>query len=88
MSDLRDKQPAEKVFNIGTKGNQNFEAEITAWTYHSIKSENVLSPKLIYRFRADDFDDARRIMDVALQTIRAMHDIWQAKIIRIEEKGN
>lgn len=87
MSDMRDKQPAERIFNIGTKGNQNYEAEITAWTYHSIKSEDVLSPKLIYRFRADDFDDARRIMDVALQTIRAMHDIWQAKIVRIEEKS-
>jgi hypothetical protein len=87
MSDMRDKQPPVREFTIGTRGNQNYEAEITAWTYHSIKSEDVLSPKLIYHFRADNFDDARRIIDVALQTIQAMHDIWQAKIVRIEEKG-
>ena len=88
MSDMRDKQPPVREFTIGTKGNQNYEAEITAWTYSSVKSEDVLSPKLIYRFRADNFDDARRIIDVALQTIQAMHDIWQAKIVRIEEKGH
>jgi hypothetical protein len=88
MSDMRDKQPAERVFTINTKGSYAYEAELTAWTYHSIKSEDVMSRKLIYRFRADHFDAARGIMDVALQTVAAMHDIWQTKIVRIEEKGH
>lgn len=87
MSDMRDLEPKEREFKIGTKGSYNYEAEICVWGYHSINMEKVIAEKLVYKFSAEDFDSARLIVDVALQTVRAMHDVWKAKIVRIEEKG-
>lgn len=85
MSDMRDPEPAERVFTVNTRGNQCYEAEIAAWPYHGCRSEKVISRKLVYRYRADDFDHARSIADMALQTVKAVHDIWQTKLVRIEE---
>jgi hypothetical protein len=85
MSDMRDPEPAERVFEIKTRGNQRYEAELAAWPYHGCRSDKVLSRKLIYRFNADNFDHARQILDLAYQTVAAVHDIWQTKIVSIQE---
>lgn len=85
MSDMRDLQPPERTFQIVKSGLVTHEIEIAAWPYSSIKNETVISRKLIYRVGAEHFDDARMQAEIALQTIKAMHDIWQAKIVRIAE---
>ena len=85
MSDLRELQPPERVFEIALRGTVTHEIEITAWPYSGIKSEKVISEKLIYRVSAVGFDDARAQAEIALQTVKAMHDIWEAKIVRIAE---
>jgi hypothetical protein len=82
MSDLRDKQPLERKFLCAPA---NYEIELKAWPYSSIKSENVISPKLIYQLHADSFHDALRIATLLRDTVRAMHDIWVCEIVRIEE---
>lgn len=84
MSDMRDLQPAERTFQIVKKG-VSHEIEIAAWPYFGCQSETVISRKLIYRISADHFDDARMQAEIALQTVQAMHDIWQEKIVRIAE---
>lgn len=85
MSDLRELQPPERTFEIAKKGTATHEIEISAWPYHSIKIEEVISRRLIYRVSAERFDDARMQAEIALQTVQAMHDIWLAKIVRIAE---
>lgn len=87
MSDQRDPEPAERVFQIAPKGVANYEAEIAAWPYSGCRSDKVMSRKLIYRLCAQSFNDARQQAEIALQTVQAMHDIWLAKLVRIEEKG-
>lgn len=85
MSDLRDKQPPERIFEIHKPSNITHEIELSAWPYSGISSEDVISRKLIYRVCADDFDDARAMAGIALQTVQAMHDIWKTNIVRISE---
>lgn len=84
---MRDPEPEQRVFTINTRGNQRYEAEIAAWVYHGVKNEKVISRKLIYQYRAENFDQARSIVDMALQTVAAVHDVWQTKLVRIEEMG-
>ena len=83
MSDLRDKEPPERRFDPMPAA--NFEVELRAWPYSSIKSENVISRKLIYGVQADNFHGALRIATLLRDTVRAMHDIWVCEIVRIEE---
>jgi hypothetical protein len=85
MTDLREKQPA--VRHIEPMPAANYEVELKAWPYSSIKSENVISRKLIYRLHADSFAHAFRMAVVLRDTVRAMHDIWISEIVRIEECG-
>lgn len=83
MSDMREKQPAVRVFDAMPAS--NYEVELKAWPYHSIQSEDVISPKLVYRIHADDFGAAHRMAILLRDTVRSMHDIWKSEIVRIEE---
>ena len=83
MSDMQDKEPPQRCFERRTKANS--EGELRAWPYSSIKSENVISRKLIYGVQADNFHGALRIATLLRDTVRAMHDIWVCEIVRIEE---
>ena len=85
MSDMRDKQPAERRFNPMPAA--NYEVEIRAWPYHGCRSEEVMSRKLIYNIHADSFSHAFRMAVVLRDTVRAMHNIWVSEINRIEEKA-
>lgn len=83
MSDMRDKEPPERRFDPMKAA--NFEVELRAWPYSSIKSENVISRKLLYNIQADSFHGALGIATLLRDTVRAMHDIWVCEIVRIEE---
>ena len=83
MSDLRDLEPAERIFEVSKF--VTHEVEIAAWPYSGIKNKRVISRKLIYRIETSSFDKARAQAGIALMTVQAMHDIWVAKIVRIEE---
>lgn len=83
MSDLRDKEPPVRRFDPMPAA--NYEVELKAWPYSSIKSENVISRTLIYGIQADSFAQAFRIAVVLRDTVRAMHDIWVSEIVRIQE---
>ncbi len=83
MSDMREKQPEMRVFD--PMPSANYEVEIRAWPYSGIRSENVISRKLIYHIHADSFTGAVRIATVLRDTVRAMHDIWVSEIVRIQE---
>lgn len=85
MSDMREKQPPERRFDPMPCA--NFEIELRAWPYSSIKSEDVISRKLIYNIHAATFRDAFLVACVLRDTVRAMHDIWVSEICRIEEMG-
>lgn len=63
----------------------NYEVELKAWPYSGIKSADVISPKLIYHIQADSFLQATHIATALRDTVRAMHDIWVAEIVRIQE---
>ena len=85
MSDSRDKQPDQRIFDPMPAA--NYEVEIKAWTYSGIKSENVMSRKLVYHVQADNFRGALNIATLLRDTVKAMHDIWVSEIVRIEEKS-
>ena len=85
MSDMRDKQPAERRFDAMPAA--NYEVEIKAWPYSGCRSEDVMCKKLIYNLQADSFSHAFRMAVVLRDTVRAMHDIWVSEITRIEEKA-
>lgn len=83
MGDTREKQPAERAFDPMPAA--SFEVELRAWPYSGIKSEDVISPKLVYRIQADNMRQALGFAIVLQDTVRAMHDIWVCKIVRVEE---
>ena len=83
MSDAREKQPESRTFSPMPAA--NYEVEIKAWPYFGVQSENVMSRKLIYHIRADNFTQAHHIAIVLRDTVRAMHDIWVSEVVRIEE---
>jgi hypothetical protein len=85
MGDMREKQPPVREFTPMTAA--NYEVELSAWPYSTIKSEDVISRKLIYRIHAADFSAAGKFAAVLCETVQAMHDIWTAKIVRIQECG-
>ncbi len=83
MSDGREKQPPTRVFDPmpGAK----FEVELRAWPYSGIKSEDVISSKLVYAIAAENMRQALSFAIVLQDTVRAMHDIWVCEIVRIQE---
>lgn len=83
MGDAREKQPEFRTFPMMPAA--NYEVEIKAWPYSGVKSEDVMSRKLIYHIQADHFTQAHHIAIVLRDTVRAMHDIWVSEIVRIEE---
>lgn len=85
MSDGREKQPEHRTFDPMPAA--NYEVEIKAWPYFGIKSEDVISRKLVYRVHADNFRGAMNIAALLRDTVMAMHDIWVSEIVRIEEKS-
>lgn len=85
MSDQRDPEPEVRIIDTTTRKGDVYEIEMAAWPYSGIKSEKVFSRKVIYRLNAEDFDMARNMANIGLKTLQAMHDIWKAKIVRIQE---
>lgn len=81
---MRDKEPPERRFDAMKAA--NFEVELRAWPYSGIKSEDVISRKLIYSIQADSFHGALGIAMLLRDTVRAMHDIWVCEVVRIEER--
>jgi hypothetical protein len=83
MSDMREKQPLERVFKPMPCA--NYEIELKAWPYSGIQSENVISRKLMYQVRAENIKQAMNFAIVLRDTVRAMHDIWVSEIVCIRE---
>ncbi len=87
MTDMREKEPPERV--VHTMQSSNYEIVISAWPYSSLKSEDVISRKLIYREQSETFGEASRIAAVLRDTVQAIHDIWVAKVVSVSEwKGD
>lgn len=85
MSDMREPEPPQRVFDIPGGGHADrFEIEIAAWPYSSLRNEKVISRSLVYRVGCRDFADAARIADMLRQTVDAIHDVWMARIERIQ----
>lgn len=86
MSDLRELEPPLREITLGWgSGHEFFEIDIVAWPYSSFRSENVISPKIRYRLRCSSFDEAMKFAEVARRTVQAVHDVWLAKVVRVEE---
>lgn len=87
MSDLREKEPAERVldFTDDTFGSCLWEAVLHAWVYSSLKNENVYSRKVVVRFRAERMRHAMGFAESIAATIKAAHDVWETGVDEIRK---
>lgn len=86
MTDLREPEPALVTFDVEGPGCTRFEFEIAAWPYHGMSNDKVIARSLVYRTHCDSFREAYRMAMLARDTVQAVHDVWQARIVRIQER--
>lgn len=86
MSDLREQEPAHKTFDMTQKtvGSHVWGVDIDVWPYSGISSEKVYPRKATFIIRAERATHAMGVADMLAETIKAAHDVWEARITRVE----
>lgn len=85
MSDLRDKQPdrIEGLAHFNIMGGDTYAVEFIAWTYSSIKNEDVFPRSSSITIQADSFDQAYQVGKAVCKIISQIHDIHKCRIVGI-----